>query len=588
VNTLVQLNPTGLRAIQIGSSYFDTDYVAAEVVLRRSDLSLVAKYLWDGQHAAANALNDVEHRPASDVVVIAAGPTVPGNIGRGWSKVFAALGASAVGDLSDGDWSVIGIPHAFSGGWSSSHGAVSGYFQHTCAGPYGFVTRARTWTVTQLDDSAIDPGSLRHAIDAAAPGDTIKFRSGLSGTISIGSEYFINQDLTIDGPGAGHLTIDGGFQSRIFAIVAGNVSISGLTLAQGSIASTPFNPRAEGGAIEDKSNGALSVSGVRFSGDRAGASRGGVGAGGAIYSFFGSLSVCASMFSGDSAGGNGGLGALGGSGTGGAIYSSSTSVSVAGSMFLGDSAGGSSGSGNLSGSGQGGAIHAHLGSLTVSGSTFTDDSAGGAGGSGPNSGQGKGGAIFASLGSLSVSNSTLSANSAGAESGVGAGSGQGFGGAIWTDDSTATLSSDTIASNTVGPAGGSAGAGIAGAQHVTALGSIVSGNTGASNCDRDVGSSSFSLEGPAGNRSCGFALPSADPLLEALQNYGGTTWTQALPPNSPAVRVIPKADCPSADGGVDQRGYPRPGQGKTMCDVGAYETQGSGARKRPPVPRAAI
>ncbi len=75
VNTLVQLNPTGLRAIQIGSSYFDTDYVAAEVVLRRSDLSLVAKYLWDGQHAAANALNDVEHRPASDVVVIAAGPT---------------------------------------------------------------------------------------------------------------------------------------------------------------------------------------------------------------------------------------------------------------------------------------------------------------------------------------------------------------------------------------------------------------------------------------------------------------------------------------------------------------------------------
>ncbi len=170
---------------------------------------------------------------------------------------------------ANGDWSVIGIPHAFSGGWSSSHGAVTGYFQHTCTGPYGFVTRARTWTVTQLDDSAIDPGSLRHAIDAAAPGDTIKFRPGLSGTISIGSEYFINQDLTIDGPGASHPRIDAGFQSRIFAIVAGNVSISGLTLGHGSIASTPFNPSAEGGAIEDKSNGALSVSGVTFAGDRA-------------------------------------------------------------------------------------------------------------------------------------------------------------------------------------------------------------------------------------------------------------------------------------------------------------------------------
>ncbi len=294
------------------------------------------------------------------------------------------------------------------------------------------------------------------------------------------------------------------------------------------------------------------------------------------------------MFSGDSAGGNGGLGSLGGWGAGGAIYSNSTPVSVASSMFLRDSAGGSSGRGSSSGSGQGGAIHAHFGSLSVSGSTFTDDSAGGAGGSGPNSGQGEGGAIFASLGSLSVVNSTLSANSAGAESGVGAGSGKGFGGAIWTDDPTATLSSDTIASNTVGPAGGSAGAGIAGAQHVTALGSIVSGNTGASNCDADVGSSSFSLEGPAGNRSCGFNLPSADPLLEALQNYGGTTWTQALPPNSLAVRVIPKADCPSADFGVDQRGYPRPGQGKTMCDVGAYETQDPGARKLTLVPRAPI
>ena len=37
VNTLVQVNSSGLRAIQIGSSSFDTDYVADEVVLQRSD-----------------------------------------------------------------------------------------------------------------------------------------------------------------------------------------------------------------------------------------------------------------------------------------------------------------------------------------------------------------------------------------------------------------------------------------------------------------------------------------------------------------------------------------------------------------------
>jgi Interleukin-like EMT inducer len=591
VNTMARLSATQ-NAIQIGTEggpdyhFWDIggENGAVVVALDRATLQPVAVRNYDTNDAgyAASFINSL---PNTDLVLAAAQDFT--FVRSGWSKVFAELGATPTSPASAGNWSVIGIPDAFSGGWSNSDGAVRGYFQHRCTGPYWFVTKARTWTVTQLEDSAIEPGTFRHAIDAAVPGDTIKFQPGLSGTISIGREYYITQDLTIDGPGAGRLRIDAGYRSRIFAIVGGNVSISGLTLAHGSISSTPFNPRAKGGAIQDQSNGALSVSGVTFSGDRAGAN-GGVGAGGAISASFGSLSVCASAFSGDSAGGNGGLGSLGGSGAGGAIYSNSTSVSVAGSMFLDDSAGGSFGSGNSGGSGHGGAIDAHLGSLSVSGSTFTGDGAGGAGGSGPSSGQGDGGAIFALGGSLSVSNSTLSANSAGAQSGIGPGSGQGFGGAIWTNDFTATLSSDTIASNTVGPAGGSAGAGIAGAQHVTVLGSIVSGNTGTSNCDGHAGSSSFSMEGPAGNRSCGFVLPSADPLLGALQNYGGTTWTQALPPNSPAVGVIPKADCPSADAGVDQRGYPRPGQGKTMCDVGAYETQDSGAATRTPGPRAPV
>jgi hypothetical protein len=97
-----------------------------------------------------------------------------------------------------------------------------------------------------------------------------------------------------------------------------------------------------------------------------------------------------------------------------------------------------------------------------------------------------------------------------------------------------------------------------------------------------VASVSFSLEGPAASRSCGFDLPSADPLLAALQNYGGQTWTQALSAGSPAVGVIPTASCPTADLGVDQRGYPRPGRGKSHCDVGAFETQASGPGLRPP------
>ena len=45
VNTLVVRNPNGLRAIQIGSSYYDTNYVADELVLHRSDLTPVANSL---------------------------------------------------------------------------------------------------------------------------------------------------------------------------------------------------------------------------------------------------------------------------------------------------------------------------------------------------------------------------------------------------------------------------------------------------------------------------------------------------------------------------------------------------------------
>ena len=146
---------------------------------------------------------------------------------------------------------------------------------------------------------------------------------------------------------------------------------------------------------------------------------------------------------------------------------------------------------------------------------------------------------------------------------------------------------DTIDANSVGSAVGSDGGGIDGATHVTAKGTIVSGNTlgGASgNCDHAVASSSYSVEGPAGSTSCGFTdptdLPSADPLLQPLADNGGPTQTQALGAGSPAIDVVPAASCSTS---VDQRGFSRPDNGETVCDVGAFEVQdpvgcaGSGA-----------
>jgi uncharacterized protein YkvS len=94
-------------------------------------------------------------------------------------------------------------------------------------------TRAATLTVRNLNDSGA--GSLRQAIAAAAPGDTISFRAGLTGTITLTSgQLTITDDLTIAGPGAQVLAVSGNDASRVFLVNAGvTATIDGLTLRDG-------------------------------------------------------------------------------------------------------------------------------------------------------------------------------------------------------------------------------------------------------------------------------------------------------------------------------------------------------------------
>jgi CSLREA domain-containing protein len=106
-----------------------------------------------------------------------------------------------------------------------------------------FGTPPNTLTVTKTadtNDGACDADcSLREAIAAAAPGDTVQFASPLFDspqTITLGlGDLQINKNLTINGRGAKLLTVSGNSASRVFSVGPGaNVTIGGLTVTQGN------------------------------------------------------------------------------------------------------------------------------------------------------------------------------------------------------------------------------------------------------------------------------------------------------------------------------------------------------------------
>src|SRR5262245_50539884 len=92
-----------------------------------------------------------------------------------------------------------------------------------------------TYTVTNLADHG--PGSLRQAVlqANAHPGaDTIRFAPGLHGTLALTSgQLDITDDLIINGPGAGRLTVSGSNASRVFDVHGGaTVTLAGLTRSE--------------------------------------------------------------------------------------------------------------------------------------------------------------------------------------------------------------------------------------------------------------------------------------------------------------------------------------------------------------------
>ena len=240
-------------------------------------------------------------------------------------------------------------------------------------------------TNTDIVDGDYSPGnlSLREAIqrtngnpgfshtitfgDGSADGGT-NFLDGSPDVITLnGSHLTITQDVTITGPGADLLSIDGNNQSRIFTIDDDNIAsqipveISGVTLTGG-------NARQEsGGAV--RSTEALTISNATISGNSA-------NVGGGIYNS-GALTISNSTISGNTSSYGGGIG-------------NSGTATVTNSTISGNTA-------QLSGGG----IDNYHGALTISNATISGNTA-----------QLSGGGVY-TLGTATINSSTISGNSSG-------------------------------------------------------------------------------------------------------------------------------------------------------------------------------
>jgi len=156
--------------------------------------------------------------------------------------------------------------------------------------------------------------------------------------------------------------------------------------------------------------------------------------------------------------------------------------------------------------------------------------------------------------SLELTNVTISDNTA-----------YSGGGMTNTSVTTTTILNSTVANNHL-LEGGHTG-GIANFATLNIKNTIVAGNEE----NQCITSGTWTSQGYniSSDATCDFTqpgdLPSTDPLLAALADYGGYTLTHALLAGSPAIDAGTDTGCPD----TDQRGISRPVG--AHCDIGAFE-----------------
>jgi hypothetical protein len=291
-------------------------------------------------------------------------------------------------------------------------------------------------TVTNTSDSG--PGSLRNAISSATPGEIINFARSAYGTITLSSGSLeIGTNLTIDGPGAKNVTINGNSTFQDLLVDANvTATVSGLTITGGAAPTT--YPYGGGGILND---GSLTVANCVITGNSGGE------VGGGILNND-SVTVINSVVSRNTASFGAGIN-----------NGPTASLKISGSTI----------SNNVAGDLNGG-IGNFGGSVKITNSVVSDNSAAsGGGGIGDTKfsfGSGGGGG-----GTLTINNSIVSGNSAPHGEN---------GGGILVSGGALTISGSTVANNTTGSSTASfgAGGGIAaiGATTVTISGTLFANN----------------------------------------------------------------------------------------------------------------
>ncbi len=393
------------------------------------------------------------------------------------------------------------------------------------------------------DDGSV--GSLRSVVAAATSGDTVDLSALTCSTITLTQGQIpINvDDLTIIGPGAHALTIDGNHQDRVFAHFGyGTLSLSGMTVSNGSKIVSGTDVGA-GGCIASGSYLAFSdlvVSHCRAEGEG--------GYGGAVFAY--GLGMSNSAISDSVAIGSHPTNFTAAFGGAAFLYT----LNMTNSTISGNSAQRDLKPGNGGYEIGGAIVLVHGGTIASS----TIDS---------NYSYGRAGAIAAFADSLTLSNSTISGNRA--QNGIGGGLHM----RVFTD---LVLYNDTLTANHAALDGG----GVflnPGHQSMVALSSIISGNTVGAGTGADIYASTPVTLGGSNNLIGSITTPVTLPpgtlrtsahLLPLAAN-GGSTRTHALSAGSPAL------DAGSNAQGLanDQRGAGFARVFGPSADIGAFEAQ---------------